>query len=153
MISFSTAGMSIGYCVETTAGTRPTTGFTAIPGIVSTPDFGMEPNMLDATPLSATEYKEFTPGLKDASGANAYLLNLNDAVMTAWDTMCTAASTGAASNKACWFEIKHPKLTKSFFFAGTPVPLGIGGAEVDNVLQVNGYITPNEVVGWATAST
>lgn len=153
MISFSTAGMKLKYCVEATAGTRPTTGYTEVTGITSTPDFGMEPNMLDATPLSATEYKEFTPGLKDPSSANAYGLNLNDAVMTAWDTMCSAADTAAASSKKCWFEISHPKLAKSFFFAGTPSPLGLSGAEVDNVLQTQAYITPNEVVGWATAST
>lgn len=153
MISFSTAGVKVKYAVETTAGTRPTTGYTEIQGITSTPDFGMEPNMLDSTPLSATEYKEFTKGLKDPSSANAYGLNLNDAVMTAWDTMCSAASTAIAAGKKCWFEISHPKLAKSFFFAGDPAPLGLSGMEVDNVLQTQAYIVPTEVVGWATAST
>ena len=53
----STAGVSVQYCVETTAGTKPTTGFTVIPNIKSIPDLNPEPSSLEVTDLSDTEWK------------------------------------------------------------------------------------------------
>ena len=54
---FSTAGITLKYAVEATAGTRPTTGFTAIPGIKSMPEFNPEPSSLEVTDLSDTVWK------------------------------------------------------------------------------------------------
>ena len=51
----STAGVLVKYIVEETGGTRPTTGYTTIPNIKSTPDINPEPSGLDVTDLSATE--------------------------------------------------------------------------------------------------
>ena len=42
-LEISTAGVSLKYCVETTAGTRPTASYTGISGIKETPDFNPEP--------------------------------------------------------------------------------------------------------------
>ena len=54
-IELSTAGIKVKYAVETTAGTRPTTGYTEIPEIKSIPEFGTDINTLQTTPLSATK--------------------------------------------------------------------------------------------------
>lgn len=51
----STAGMLVKYAAETTAGTRPTTGYTTIPGVKAIPAIFNDPNMLQSTPLSATK--------------------------------------------------------------------------------------------------
>ena len=53
----STAGILLKYAVETTAGTRPTTGFTQIPNVKSIPEFNAEPSNLEVTDLSDTVWK------------------------------------------------------------------------------------------------
>ena len=149
----STAGAVVKYIAEATAGTRPTTGYTVIPGIKSIPDLNPEPSTLEVTDLADTEWKRYIPGLKDPGGALAFNANNTDAFQTAWDTMVTAAETAKASNKSMWFEISVPGLAKSFFFAGMPSPLGLGAMDVDAVLEISGYVSPNKVEGWATKST
>ena len=149
----STAGASVQYCVETTAGTKPTTGYTVIPNIKSIPDLNPEPSSLQVTDLSDTEWHRYIPGLKDPGGALAFTANNTDAFQTAWATLVTAAETAKASNKATWFEIVVPGLTKSFQFAGMPSDLGLSGLEVDSVLEVDAYVAPNQIDGWDTKST
>ena len=53
--ALSTAGMLVKYCVETTAGTRPTLNYTTIPGCKAIPAIFNEPNTLQSTTLSATK--------------------------------------------------------------------------------------------------
>lgn len=152
-LELSTAGVSVAYAVEVTAGTRPTTGYTAIPNIKSTPDLNPEPSSLEVTDLSDTEWKRYIPGLKDPGGAIAFTANNTDGFQTAWTTLVSAATTAAASDKATWFEIKIPGLAKSFFFAGVPADLGLNAMEVDAVAEIDAYIAPNQIDGWDTAST
>lgn len=150
-LEFSSAGITVKYCIETTSGTRPTSNYTVLPNIKSTPDFNPEPATIEVTDLSDTSFKRFIPGLRDISSSVGFGANLSTTFKTAWETMCTAATTGKASNKACWFEICIPNFD-SFYFSGMPLDLGIGALSVDSVVEVTGYITPNEIVGWANAS-
>lgn len=147
------AGVVIKYAVETTAGTMPTTGFTAIPNVKDLPEINSEPSALECTDLSDTMWKRYVNGLRDPGGAIALTVNMTNAFQTAWETLVTAAETGISSSKATWFEIKIPGLTKSFYFAGMPCELGFGGASVDSVAETTAYITPNQVAGFATASS
>lgn len=149
---FSTAGISLKYCVETTAGSRPTASYTTIPGIKSMPEFNPEPSSLEVTDLSDTVWKRYIDGLKDPGGALGFNANLTSDFKTAWETMYTASSTARAADKATWFEIAIPNMD-SFYFAGNPSSLGFGGAEVDAVMEITAYITPNQIVGFASAST
>jgi hypothetical protein len=55
-LEISTAGISVSYAVEATAGTKPDT-FTTIPNIKSTPDFNPEPSTLEVTDLSDLVWK------------------------------------------------------------------------------------------------
>ena len=57
------------------------------------------------------------------------------------------------TNKATWFEIYVPGLTNSFYFAGIPSELGLAAMDVDAVAEINAYVTPNQIEGWATSST
>ena len=149
----STAGVQVKYAVEATAGTRPTTGYTTIPNIKSTPDLNPEPESLEVTDLSNTEWRSYIPGLKDPGGALAFLSNNTTAFQTAWATLVSAYGTAAAASKAIWFEIMVPGLTNSFFFAGIPSALGLSAMEVNAPAEVNAYVTPNQVLGWAAKST
>lgn len=152
-IDLSTAGVTIGYAVEATAGTMPTTGYTNIPGIKSIPDLNPEPGSLETTTLDETEYRTYIPGLKDPGGALALTANNTEVFQTAWDALVTAATAGAADGKATWFVVVIPGLTKAFYFAGTPSELGLSAIEVDSVLEIEPYITPNKIAGWETAPT
>ena len=148
----STAGVLLKYAVESTAGTRPTTGYTQVPNIKSIPDFNPEPESLEVTDLSDTEWRRYIPGLKDPGGALAFTANLTTGFKTAWEALVTAFETAKASNKATWFEIYVPSFG-SFYFAGYPSPLGMTAMDVNAVLEIEAYVTPNQIEGWSTSST
>ena len=152
-IDLSTAGVSVNYAVEATAGTIPATGFTKLTGIKAIPDINPEPSSLETTTLDATEWKTYIPGLKDPGGALAFTANNTEAFQTEWAALVEAAQTAAESGKATWFAILIPGLTKAFLFSGDPSPLGLSAIEVDSVLEVDAYITPTAISGWGTAPT
>jgi hypothetical protein len=64
----------------------------------------------------------------------------------------TAAETAATTSKATWFEIMVPNFG-SFYFAGIPSPLGMSAMDVNAVLEIEAYVTPNQIEGWDTSST
>lgn len=141
-IDLSTAGVHLKYAVETTAGTRPTTGYIDLPGIKSTPSLNPAPDTLESTTLNETEWKTYVQGLKDLGGALEFTFNLTQALLDTWDTLVDTATTGKASGKSTWFMIDIPGLTKGFFFRGDPASAGLPAIEVNNVLETTMYITP-----------
>lgn len=152
-IDLSTAGVSVNYAVETTAGTMPTTGYTKLTGIKAIPDLNPEPSSLETTTLDEIEWKTYIPGLKDPGGALAFTANNTEEFQTEWAAMVSAANTGNAAGLSTWVCISIPGLTKAFYFAGLPSPLGLSAIEVDSVLEIDGYITPTSIAGWAVAPT
>ena len=152
-IALSTAGVTVGYAIESTAGTRPTTGFKVIPDIKEVPEMNPEPETLETTTLAATEYKTYIEGLKDLGGALSFLANYTTELETAWAALVEAYKTGKTSGKAIWFEVKHPQLTKSVFFTGQPSAMGLPAMSVGSVLETNLYITPTNAPTWETKST
>ena len=153
--AISTLGITVGYCVETTAGTRPTGGFTKIAEIRDIPEIGNIPDALDATPLEETVMRRYIAGLADTGGVITLTANMSDALQTAWATCVSAAETAATATpaKATWFEIKSPKLAKSYFFSGMPIALGYAGSSVNAVQDASLNIMPNGVEGWGTKTT
>lgn len=139
----STAGMSLQYAVEVTAGTRPTTGYKTIPEIKSMPSFNPAPNTIDSTTLAETEYMTYVKGLKDLGGALEYGANLTEDLIDFWDDLLNEYETAAEDGKAMWFAVVHPKLTKATFYVGEPAPLGFNEAEVGSMAETTLYITPN----------
>lgn len=157
-LEISTAGILLKYCVESTAGTKPSTSYTTIPNIKSIPDFNPTPSTLDVTDLSDTTWKRYIMGLKDVGGTIEFGANFTSAFKTAWEDPSTglikAYETGMAANPqlATWFEVYVPNFG-SFYFTGIPAKLGLPSAEVDAVFEGNVYITPNTIHGWDTSST
>lgn len=149
-IELSTAGILLGYGVEQTAGTKPST-FNQVKGAKSLPDMNPEPSTLETTPLEALEWKTYIDGLKDPGGALAVLFNMTEELQTTWDALYEEYKTAAEAGKKMWWEFYVPGLTKAFFFTGNPSPLGFAGAEVDSVLENSAYITPTGNIGWDTA--
>lgn len=152
-IALSTAGVTVGYCVETEANTRPAAGYTVIPDIKEIPDFNPEPETIEATDLEETEYKFYVAGLKDVGGALGFTANFTQKLQTEWETLVEAYNTALAANKRVWFEIKHPDLAKSVFFPGEPAAMGLPAMSVSAILETTVYITPNGSPEWNTKST
>lgn len=148
----TSAGIKLKYCVETTAGTKPTSGYTEIPDVISLPAMDSAPEALECTPLSETVWKRYVLGLKDAGSSVDVEANDTTAFRTAWTTMSTASATGKASSKATWFEISIPS-RDSFYFTGEPADLGFSGASINSVQTIHGYIVPNVISGFASASS
>ena len=70
-IDLSTGGCSVQYAAETSAGTRPTSGYQKLTGIKSIPDLDPEPSSLDTTTLDETEYKTYIPRVERRRWCNS----------------------------------------------------------------------------------
>ena len=151
----STAGMLVKYAAEATAGTRPTTGYTTIPGVKAIPAIFNDPNMLQSTPLSATQNHTYIKGLNDSGGSIQLTVNDYEAFREAWENCISAYETASAADKGFWFEIAYQDGSNldSFYFPGEPLALGFGGADVDAVLENNLNIAPQGDYLFAAAST
>ena len=152
-IAVNTAGVTFGYAVETTKGTRPATGYTLIPDVKEIPEMNPEPETLETTTLAETEFKTYIEGLKDLGGALSFLANFTEELEEVWGELVEAYKTAIASGLATWFEIKHPKLEKSVFFTGQPSAMGLPAMSVNSVLETNLYITPTNAPAWETKTT
>lgn len=152
-VAINTAGVTFGYAVEESAGVRPTTGYTLIPDIKEIPEMNPEPETLETTVLSETEYKTYIEGLKDLGGALSFLANYTEELETVWAALVEAYKTAKEAGKATWFEVKHPVLDKAVFFTGQPSAMGLPAMSVNAVLETNLYITPTNAPIWETKTT
>ena len=151
----STAGMLVKYASSASGTTRPTTGYTTIPGVKAIPAIFNDPNMLQSTSLEATLNHTYIRGLNDSGGSIQLTVNDYEAFRDAWETCVAAYATAAAADKGFWFEIAYQTGSglDSFYFPGEPLPLGFGGADVDAVLENNLNIAPQGDYVFAAAST
>lgn len=141
-IDLSTIGVQLHYAVESVAGTRPTSGYTRLYGVKSTPSLNPAPDTLETTTLDELEYKTYIDGLKDLGGALEFTFNLTESLITAWDNLMSAYNTAKAAGKKTWFVIVVPGLTNAFYFPGNPSPMGLPETSVNSVLEITNYITP-----------
>ena len=141
-INLSTIGVQLHYAVEATAGERPTSGYTRIYGIKSTPSLNPAPETIETTTLDELEYKTYVDGLKDLGGALEFTFNLTEELIEKWDTLMTSYEAAKADNKRTWFVIVVPGLTEAFYFPGNPSSMGLPETSVNAVLEITNYITP-----------
>ena len=150
-LEFNTIGVKLKYAVETSAGSRPTSSYVQIPDIKSTPSIDINPNKLEVTNLE-DNYRRYIDGVKDVGDSFDFTCNLTADMKTKWNSCVAAAETAWASGLATWFEISIPNFD-SFYFAGIPGELGVNEMGVDAVIESTLHIVPNQIAGWATAST
>lgn len=156
----STAGITIKYCPETTAGTRPTTGYktkatgatlniadyvTGISGLTA------EYEQYDVTPLSATKRHAFVRGLQGNDGNLSLSCNINPTSRDDWNAIVAeyAALTGG---KGMWFEFHLPGDTDSCYFRCEPCEMGFPDVEAAQAVQGAVQLIENDYGGWDTAS-
>lgn len=149
-LEFNTIGVQLKYAVATSA-SRPTSGYTAIPDVKAIPEIQLSPSQLEVTNL-VDQYKRYIPGVKDPGSDFNATANMTASLKTVWASLCSAASAAWVSGYSTWFEVSIPNFD-SFFFAGLPVDLGMSAQGVDAVEEANLHIIPNQIAGWATAST
>lgn len=113
----STLGVTFGYGVETTAGTKPGT-FTQLTRINEIGEITVDPEEIDASALEDYE-THYVPGRATVSESVAITVNRTDATVTEWENLITAykALTGG---KKMWFEVITPGITKAEFFVAAP---------------------------------
>lgn len=141
-IDLSTLGIKMGYAVEAVANTRPTSGYTQLVGVKSTPSLNPSPDTLETTTLEETEFKTYVDGLKDLGGALEFNFNLTEDLVSRWDTLMSTYETGKATSKRTWFVIVIPGLTNAYYFPGNPSAMGLPETSVNTVLEITNYITP-----------
>lgn len=150
-IYLSTAGILLGYAVETMAGSKPS-AFSLLEGATSLSEISSEKEQIEVTPLSATEYKEYVGGLADPGGTWEIGFNESNFLHTEWKKLTDAYKTGITQNKRTWFVVWIPNLEQSFYLIGEPNTLGFGGAEVGSAFTNTARVTINKVEGWDTAT-
>ena len=150
-LEFNTIGVKVLYAVETSAGSRPVSGYVEIPDIKGTPAIDFNPAKIQVTNLK-DRYHRYIDGVMDVGDDFPFTANLTASLKTAWNSMVSAAKTAWASQKSTWFEIAIPNFD-SFYFAGVPSELGINEMGVDSVIESTLHVVPNQIAGWASAST
>lgn len=157
----SSANIVIKYCPETSAATRPTTGYktkatgatlniadyvTGISGLTA------EYEQYDVTPLSETRRHRFVKGLQGNDGNLSLSCNINPTSRADWNAIVSeyASLTGG---KGMWFEFTLPGDTQSAFFRGEPCEMGFPDVEAASAVQGAVQIIENEYAGWASKST
>ena len=150
-LEFNTIGVKLGYCVETTAGSRPTTGYTNIPDIKNIPAIELTPSNLEVTNL-VDKYRRYITGVLDAGDSFDISANLTASLKSVWASLVSAAASAWASGKSTWFEISIPNFD-SFFVAGIPTDMGFNEMGVDAVAEASLHVIPNQIAGWAAKST
>lgn len=149
----STVGVVMSYATETTAGTRPTSGFTKLNRINSIDEFNIDIEQIDSSALEDSQEKNIA-GRDGNPGSRNVTVNLTNETLTEWETLMSAHATAKTANKATWFQIKAPGLTKAeFFTAEPPKKVPAPGYDQNGLLTVQIPLLVNEYHGFDTAVT
>lgn len=157
----SSAGIKISYCMEGTAGVRPTSGYqekepgatlniadyvTGISGLTA------EFEQYDVTPLSEQNRHRFVKGLQSNDGNLSLSCNINPTSRNDWGLIVSAyeALTGG---KGMWFAFTLPGDTHSAYFRCIPCPMGFPDVESASAVQGAVQLIENQYAGWAANPT
>lgn len=144
----STLGITLGYGVEATAGTKPDT-FNQLNRINAIGGITIDPEQIDASALE-DEITRYVKGRADTGGTWTVTVNYTDETAKEWEDLITAykALTGG---KRMWFEVVSKDLSKGFFVIAQP-PESIPMPEVgqNELLTIEMNLTIEEYKGTDT---
>ena len=126
--------MKLGYAVETTAGTRPTSGYTWLERCNSIDAISLDTEQIDASALEDSVSK-YVAGRQDTGGTWNISFNCTSEVLTLLTAMITAY-TGLTGGKRLWLEVWSPKRTNGYFVAVQPPITLPSPEESQNSLEV-----------------
>lgn len=151
-LEISTVGAQVAYCFETTAGTRPTSGYTVLPDVNEAPEFDLSIETIDASNIT-DKITRYVLGRQDPGGDASFTLNHTDAVITAWENLVTSADTNYAAGKRLWFAYIYPDAADAYFWAGRPSALGSSGISQNSLSTIPAHCAVNDIHGWDTKPT
>ena len=149
VMGLSTLGITFGYGVEATAGTKPSS-FTQLNRINNIGGISMDVEQIDASALEDTQTK-YVAGRADTGGTWTVTVNFTDETATEWETLIGAYNTAQASNLNLWFEVILPNQSDAFFVVAQP-PQQLPMPEIgqNELLTVEISLTVVEYKGWDT---
>ena len=148
----STLGTTMGYGVETTAGTKPAS-FSALDRINSIGGITMDVEKIDASALEDTATK-YVAGRADTGGDWSVTVNFTDETVQQWEDLIDAYNTAQASGLNIWFEICLPNQSDAFFvIAQPPQQLPMPEIGQNELLTIEISNTVVEYKGWDTKVT
>lgn len=114
----STLGMKLGYAVETTAGTPPTS-YTWLQRAVSIGAIDLTTESLDASAIEDLITRSIA-GRQDTGGDWNFSFFLTNETEPIYQTMLDEANEGLSENRRTWFTVWSPYLDKAFFIIAQP---------------------------------
>lgn len=132
-MGISTLGITFGYGIETTAGTKPAT-FTQLHRINSIGGITIENEQIDASALEDL-VSSYIRGRADTGGSFAVTVNFTPETKKEWAKVLTDYAE-LADGKRMWFETIIPGFDESFFVVAQP-PTALPQPQFDQ----NGLLT------------
>ena len=147
-----TVGARVKYAFESTAGTRPTSGFVTLANVTEAPEIALSLETIDVSDIQ-DKITRYVPGRQDPGGEKQFTLNHTDAAIAAWNTLVAQAETKKDSGLRLWWEYCYPNASNSFYFCGTPKQIGNAGIQGNSASTITGSVVFEELGGWAAHST
>lgn len=141
----STLGITFGYGVETTAGTKPAS-FKQLNRINAIGGITIESEQIDSSALE-DEVSRYVQGRGDTGGAFTVTVNLTPETHTEWTAVINAFK-GLTEGLRMWFETIIPGFDNAFFVVAQP-PTAIPQPEIsqNELLTVEINLTIEEYKG------
>lgn len=114
----STLGITFGYGVETTAGTKPST-FTQLTRINAIGGITIENEQIDASALEDL-VSRYVQGRADTGGSFPVTVNATPETIEEWEKVIADYKTAADSGNRVWWQTIVPGFDKSFFVVAQP---------------------------------
>ena len=145
----STLGITFGYGVEETAGTKPTT-LKQLTRINSIGGITIENEQIDASAIEDF-VSRYVQGRADTGGSFPVTVNFTPETMAEWKAVIEAYNTAKEANKRMWWETIIPGFEDAFFVVAQP-PTAIPQPEIgqNELLTVEFNLTIEEYRGMET---
>ena len=118
LAGISTLGVTFGYGVETTAGTKPT-DFTQLERINSIGGITIENEQIDASALEDV-VSRYVQGRADTGGSFNVTINVTPETIEAWSDLIAEYEVAKETGLRMWFETIIPGFDKAFFVVAQP---------------------------------
>lgn len=145
----STLGITFGWGVETTAGTKPTT-FKELSRINSIGGITIENEQIDASAIKDA-VSRYIQGRGDTGGTFPVGVNYTPATLAEWEEVISSYNEAKETGKRVWFETIIPGFEKAEYVVAQP-PTKVPSPQKDqnSLLVVEMNLTIEEFIGMDT---
>lgn len=157
MARLSTLGVTFGYGIETSAGTKPAT-FTQLEEASSIGGISLGTEQIDVSALE--DYiTHYAAGRQDTGGTWEIEFVMDpDKSVSQIKTLYTSSATAKAQGKATWFQVQFPDMSDAFFVVaecGREIPMPEIGQNEAATMSISLIITDykglDTKVAWANS--